>query len=209
MLAGAANQWYRSRDLAHRILKAQAVDAKLETLETLIEVGQVPIKEAISRYEKCVLEVPFAGFPTRRGRRWQSEAPLELMEGQICQPKAGQQVGDSFVCSGTAACLQPDLRSHLWLATEIEGRIWPKETEIVVKEGGSWTKTIFEEGTNEIFAVSLFAANPEGHRYVQDWLRACDRKGTYPELRRTPGMIRLARVTGLRRTLPTTSAPGA
>jgi hypothetical protein len=208
-LAVSANQWYKSRDLTTRILKAQAADAKLEALEALIEVGQITLKEAAARYAKCVLEVHFVTLPARRDGGWKREVPLELVEGEITQPTSGKYVGDSFICSGSATGLRPDI--HLWLVAEIEGRIWPKETEVTVKEGTDlWTKTIFEEGSNETFAVSLFAANPVGHRYIQAWLKSCDKKGTYPELRRTPGMIRLSRVSALRRTLPTTtSAPDA
>jgi hypothetical protein len=206
-LAVSANQWYRSRDLATRILKAQAADAKLEAVETLIEVGQMPLKEAATRYEKCVLDVPFVTSSTRRVGGWKREVPLELVEGEITQPTPGQHVGDTFICSGSTSVPKlPDV--YLWLAVEIEGRIWPKETEVKVKDDGSWTRTVFEEGTNETFALSLFAANPGGHRYLKTWLTACDKQGKYPELRRTAGMIRLSRVTALTRTLqPTTSVP--
>jgi hypothetical protein len=131
--------------------------------------------------------------------------PLELVEGEITQPTPGQDVGDTFPCSGSASVPQPDV--HLWLAVEIEGRIWPKERELTVTDE-SWTRTVFEEGTNETFALSLFAANPEAHRYLKTWLASCDKQGKYPELRRTAGMIRLSRVTALTRTLqPTTSVP--
>jgi len=201
ILAGSANQWYRSRDFAARISKAQAADARLEALETLIEVGQVRLKEATDRYQKCVLEVPFVAFPARRGHGWKREVPLELVEGTISLPTSESHVRDQFTCSGSATGLQPDM--HLWLAVEIDGRIWPKEAEVKAKEeDGTWTKTIIEEGTNETFAVSLWVANPEGHKYIRTWLTKSDERGTYPELRR---MIRLWRVTELRRTLPSTN----
>ncbi|HXO28387.1 MAG TPA: hypothetical protein VOA80_13650 [Thermoanaerobaculia bacterium] len=204
-LAGSANHWYKSRDLAARILKAQATDAKLEALETLIEIGQIPLKDAAARYERCVLEVPFVTWKAELA--WKRAVPLELVEGEITQPVSGQHVGDPFICSGSATVPLPDV--HFWLALEIEDRIWPKETEVTVKEDGSWSKTVFEEGTSETFAISLFAANPQGHRYIQTWLRSCDKQGTYPELRRTPGMIRLSRVTALTRTLPPTAGAPA
>jgi hypothetical protein len=82
---------------------------------------------------------------------------------------------------------------------EIDGRIWPKEGAVNVEDDASWNKTLFEEGAAEEFAVSLFAVNGEGERYIRDWFRKCDRAGSYFELRRTPGMIRLARINGLRR----------
>jgi hypothetical protein len=127
----------------------------------------------------------------------------DRVRGDIKRPVPNEEIGDTFVASGSAKGLQQGL--HLWLAIEIEGRIWPKEGVLQVEDDGSWTATVFEEGTAEYVSLSLFAANDDGHEYLRSWLRSSDQTGDYTELRRTPGMRRLWRVDGLRRRLRTSS----
>ncbi len=202
IVAGSANQWYKSRDFATRVSTAQATDAKLEALETLLEVGQISPKDAMTRYERYLLEIDFIKTPTKTKSWWRRRVALEEVEGILTQPISGQIVGDDgFVCSGFTKPVPLPKGVHLWLAVEIDGRIWPKESELSVKEDGSWAKTIFEEGMTTKFAVSLFAADPFGHKHIRKWLRSSEKAGKYPELYRMPGMIRLKRVTGLRRDL--------
>jgi hypothetical protein len=129
----------------------------------------------------------------------------DRVRGEIKQPTVDQEVGDTFVASGSAKGVQQGL--HLWLAIEINGRIWPNEGELLLEDDGSWKTTVFEEGTAARFSLSLFAANEEGHDYIRSWLRSSVQTGSYPELRRTIGMRRLARVTGLRRQKQPTTAP--
>jgi hypothetical protein len=121
----------------------------------------------------------------------------DRVRGDIKRPAPNEEIGDTFVASGSAKGLQQGL--HLWLAIEIEGRIWPKEGVLQVEDDGSWTSTVFEEGSAEYVSLSLFAANDDGNEYLRSWLRASDLTGDYSELRRTVGMRRLWRVDGLRR----------
>jgi hypothetical protein len=98
--------------------------------------------------------------------------------------------------------------AHLWLAVEIDGRIWPKESEVHIEEDGSWSKTVFEEEAAGKFSLLLYAANAEGNDYIRAWLRSCDQTGSYPELLGAPGLTYLARIDGLRRDLPPFEAAG-
>lgn len=198
-LAIVTNQWYKSRNYAANISKARTADAKLEALATLIEIGQIPLKDSGIRYEKCVLEVPFVILPTTTAPWWRG-VPLERVEGKIKTPTSGQPIAETIPCAGTATGLQPGV--HLWLAVESSGRIWPRETEVTVKPDGSWAKTLFEDGTLPTFAVSLYVVGPKGHRTIKRWLDSCASTGSYPELHRTRHMPRLDWVTGLTRNQP-------
>jgi hypothetical protein len=197
LVATIATNLYKSHDMASRLAKAQTCDAKLEGLETLVELGQMSIKEAAARYEDCIPEVSF--IPSEReAKKWSRRQPsLDMVKGDIKEPSPNQAVEDTFLCTGWANGLESGL--HLWLAVEINGRIWPKEGEVYVEDDDSWNKTVFEEGAIDQFSLSLFAVNAEGDKHIRDWFKTCDRTGSYSELRRTSGMIRLARVNGLRR----------
>ena len=197
LVATIATNLYKSHDTASRLAKAQACDAKLEGLETLVELRQMSTNEAATRYEECIPEVSF--IPSElEAKKWSRRQPsLDMVKGDIKKPSQNQDVEDTFLCSGWTEGLHSCL--HLWLAVEINGRIWPKEGEVYVEDDGSWSKTIFEEGISDRFSLSLFAVNAEGDKHVRDWFKVCDRIGNYPELLRTPGMIRLSRVNGLRR----------
>jgi hypothetical protein len=206
LAAAVASKLYKSHDIAARLSKAQACDAKLGAIETLLEVGRLSLKDAATRYEKCILEVPFIALTEKQQRRrLQQELALKLIKGKIRLPISEQAVGGRFLCSGSASGLQEG--AHLWLAVEIDGRIWPKESEVHVEEDGSWSKTVFEQGTAGKFSLSLLAANAEGNEYIRAWLRLCDQTGSYPELR-APELIPLARINGLCRDLPSIEAAG-
>jgi hypothetical protein len=199
LVATIATNLFKSHDIASRLARAQACDAKLEGLEVLAELKQLSLKEATARYEKCLPDVSFIS-PEEKPKRWfQGTRRLDGVEGSIKEPNPNQIVDDPFLCSGRAAGLESGL--YLWLAVEIDGRLWPKEGEVSVRDDGSWSKTIFEEGAADEFSLSLWAVNAKGDRHVRDWFKECDRTGNYRELRRTSGMQRLARVSGLRRGL--------
>jgi hypothetical protein len=201
LIATIATNLFKSHDIASRLARAQACDAKLEGIEVLAELKQVSLKEATARYEKCIPDVSFIS-PEQEPKRWFRGTPrLDAVEGSIKEPSPNQAVDTTFLCSGRAAGLESGL--HLWLAVEIDGRLWPKEGEVSVQDDGSWSKMIFEEGKADEFSLSLWAVNATGDRYVRDWFKECDRTGNYRELRRTPGMQRLARVNGLHRVLAT------
>jgi hypothetical protein len=198
LVAAIANNLYRSHDMAARLSKAQVNDVRLETLETQLELGHVSLEKAAAEYGKCILEIPFVPSTEKRRYGWKRNVALDSVKGEILAPSATQVVGDSFTCSGSTSGIEEGV--HLWLAVEINGRIWPKEGEVHVEDGGSWSKTIFEEGQAKEFALSLFAANSVGHKYICSWITSCEKTGgSYPELRRAPGMIRLWRVNGLSR----------
>jgi hypothetical protein len=197
LVATIATNLFKSHDIASRLARAQACDAKLEGLEILAELKQVSLKEATARYEKCLPDVSFIS-PEEKPKRWfQRTRRLDGVEGNIEQPNPNQVVGDTFLCSGHSSGLESGL--YLWLVVEIDGRLWPKEGEISVRDDGSWSKTIFEEGAADEFSLSLWAVNARGDGHVRDWFKECDRTGNYRELRRASGMQRLAKVSGLRR----------
>lgn len=59
LVAAIATNLLRSHDIAARLAKAQAVDARLEGLELLVELRQLTLKEATARYESAIPEVAF------------------------------------------------------------------------------------------------------------------------------------------------------
>jgi hypothetical protein len=194
-LAGAAAAGvYKFRDTAARLAKTQECGARLEGIEMLVEVGQLDVREAVLRFEKCLAEIAFVPSDVGMSRLKGPPSP-ETVSGVISNPQKGDVVDDTFDCLGSAEGLVPGL--HLWLATEIEGRIWPKEGQVIVNDSGLWKKTVCEEGAAAKFSISLFSADEEGHRQIRNWFESCESSGSYTELRKPPGMIRLARVDGL------------
>lgn len=186
LIAAVATNLYKSHDIASRLSKSQACDAKLDGLQTLVELGQMPTEEAARKYEVCLPEIAFIPSEDKPiGRR----PSLEAVSGGITDPRPAEVVNRKFSCSGWGKGFVPGL--NLWLAVEINGRIWPKESLILIENDGSWRKIIFEEGASGDFSLSLFAADAKGNKHIQAWLDRCNQFGTYPELRRTPGMIRL------------------
>jgi hypothetical protein len=194
-----ATNLFRSHDIASRLARAQACDAKLESLELLVELKQLTLKEATARYDKCLPEISFLPAELAPRRRLGKAPALDSVGGCIGSPVANQTVDASFTCSGEISGLQAGV--HLWLAIEVAGRLWPKEGEIVALDDGSWSKTIFEEGDAGRFSLSLWAVNAAGDKAIRAWLEECERSGEYAELHRLPGMRRLARVDGLHREL--------
>ncbi|MBW8875203.1 MAG: hypothetical protein JF614_09580 [Acidobacteria bacterium] len=186
LVAAIATNLYKSNDIASRLSKAQTCDAKLDGLQTLVELGQLPTEEAAKKYEEYLPDIAF--IPSDDGRLGRRSS-LEAVSGSITTPKPNEVVGRIFSCSGQVKQLAHGL--NLWLAVEISGRIWPKESPVYVEGDGTWSKKIFEEGVVGDFALSLFVADARGSKHIRSWLDACDQLGTYPELRRTPGMIKL------------------
>jgi hypothetical protein len=185
--ATMATNLYKSRDIAAHLSKAQACDAKLQGIETQLALNLIPPGQAAKRYDEVIQSIPFI-----RDDRWRS---LDHVTGKIDSPAPQEEVEDGFQCSGTAS--GPD--TPLWLAVEVGTSIWPKGGAIHVNEDGSWSREVFEEGVVDEFSLSLWAVDERGDRYIRDWFKRCDAKRDYPELRGTPGMLRLHRVSGLRR----------
>ena len=197
LAATVATNLFRTHDIAARLARAQACDAKLESLELLAELKQLTLKDATVRFEKCLQEMALIPPDAEPGPGAQRESALDRVEGSIRDPVRSSQVDTTFACAGHAFGLQPGL--HLWLAVEIDGRLWPKEGEVSVREDGSWRKTIFEEGAPGEFALSLWVMTARADRSVRKWLERGDSQGDYSELHRMAGMQRLARVHGLQR----------
>ncbi len=59
LMSTIAANLYKSHDMASRLAKAQSCDAKLEGLETLLELGQIPLKEAATQYTRLISEISF------------------------------------------------------------------------------------------------------------------------------------------------------
>lgn len=59
LVATVATNMFRTHDIAARLAKAQAVDARLEGLEILVELRQLTLKEATARYESTIPDVAF------------------------------------------------------------------------------------------------------------------------------------------------------
>lgn len=195
LLSTIAANLYKSRNIANRLSKAQACDAKLEGLETLIELEQIEIPKAAIQYTQNISEIPF--IPDESSKVFKKRSPIDMVKGEIIEPKLNQIVEKTIDCSGwvegmTRGC-------HLWLAVEAHGFIWPKEREIIVEKDGSWKERVYEEGSTETFSLSLFVANNAANKRIRSWLDKGDKTGNYSEMRRVPGTRRLYRVDGLRR----------
>lgn len=194
LLSTIAANLYKSRDIASRLSKAHACDANLEGLETLIELEQIDLPKAAIQYTQYIAEIPFI---TDDSSMFKKRPPIDLVNGDIIEPKPNQTVKKTIVCSGWVEGMSAGC--HLWLAVEANGFIWPKEREIFVKKDGSWKEKVYEEGTTETFSLSLFVANNAANKRIRTWLDKGDQTGNYSEMRRVKGTRRLSIVDGLRR----------
>jgi hypothetical protein len=59
VIAAISTNLYKSHDVAGRLSKAEACGVGLEGLETLVEFGQLPVKEAVKLYQQYVATIPF------------------------------------------------------------------------------------------------------------------------------------------------------
>jgi hypothetical protein len=183
---------YKSNDIASRLAKAQGCDAKLEGLETLLELDQIGVKEAATQYTQYVAEIPFISD----GRMFLELSALDWVKGYVDEPKPDQVVGSTIHCSGWVEGMGSG--RHLWLAVEALGFIWPKEREVRVETDGTWKETIYEEGAPKQFSISLFVANDKANKRIRDWLDKGDETGDYKNLHRLPGTRRIAKIDNLR-----------
>ena len=185
---------YKSHDMAANLNKARSCDAKLEGLETLVELNKITLDDAVTQYTQFLPDIAFIGDSSVILRE---RSMLDWVKGDITRPQPSDMVPDVIACSGWAEGLGSNL--HLWLAVEIKGCIWPKEGEVFVDNDGSWNKTIHEEGVTDSFSLSLFVANKKANRQIRAWLDECDETGQYSEFRRLPGLRRISRVDDLHR----------
>jgi hypothetical protein len=59
VVAAISTNLYKSHDVAGRLSKAEACNAGLEGLETLVEFGQIQLGDALKLYQQYVAGVPF------------------------------------------------------------------------------------------------------------------------------------------------------
>jgi hypothetical protein len=123
------------------------------------------------------------------------QVQLNQVRGRIEEPAPSLTVARKIECAGWATGLAPGL--HLWLATEVNGLIWPKGSEIRVDSNDRWSKTIFEDGAITEFSVSLLVANAEAHDAMTKWLQAGQQAGNFERLSKVFGTERIDRVDGL------------
>ena len=97
LIATIATNLYKSHDVASRLAKAQACDAKLEGLEILVELGQLDNKEAVTRYDACISRID---FPMLEAGRRRLAPSLDSVNGSIDKPSPNQVVEDAFLCAG-------------------------------------------------------------------------------------------------------------
>jgi len=195
LMSTIAANVYKSHDMASRLAKAQTCDAKLEGLEALLEAQQIDLKNAATQYTQLISDISF--ISDESGRMLTTHSSLDWVSGEISYPESNQIIDNSINCLGWVEGHGTGV--HLWLATEISGHIWPKEGELYVNGDGSWNKKIIEEGAGDTFSLSLFVANKKANKKIRNWLDKADQTGDYSELRRLPGLRRIARVDNLHR----------
>jgi MFS family permease len=59
ILAAISTNMLRSSEAAGRLAKAEACNAALEGLETMLHFGQIPMADAVTQYQQHVVEIPF------------------------------------------------------------------------------------------------------------------------------------------------------
>ena len=173
-----------------RLSQLQRCAAGMEGLAVLLDAHQLSEAAAAKEFRKYIESCP--AIPRRRN------FGVEAVRGTIDEPRKGHAVGADFVASGTVHDVGKNAR--LWLAVEIDDRIWPKEGYVIPRDvEGHWSHPVFEDGAAAEFALSLWIANAEADRAVRAWLDMSNRTRVFGELRPLPGMRRLDRVKGLRR----------
>ena len=186
---------YKSRDMAARLSGARACAVKLEGLETSLDLEQITLKEADTRYAQYISEIPYVREDL--GGLLRRQSALDLVQGEILEPKRGQVVDKAISCFGRVEGVTE--RCHLWLAVESGPFIWPKEKEIYRdQDSGAWRYTIHEEGMTKMFRLSLFVADDRANKRIRAWIDRGDETGNYPQFRRPRGMRRVASVEELR-----------
>jgi hypothetical protein len=59
ILAAVSTNMLRSTEAATRLTRAEACNAALEGLETMLHFGQIPIADAVTQYQQQIAEIPF------------------------------------------------------------------------------------------------------------------------------------------------------
>ena len=96
LLSTIAANLYKSHEIATRLGKAQACDAKLEGLETLLELEQITLKDSATQYTQYISEIPFVSDDS--GNLLRRRSPLDWVKGEILEPKPNQVVENAIPC---------------------------------------------------------------------------------------------------------------
>src|SRR5664280_2084330 len=122
---------------------------------------------------------------------------LDKVEGGINRPAQNDTVTRSIDTKGWVRDVKK--YQHLWLVIEVRDKKWPKGGEIQADKNGDWQGKVFEDGTGDTVSLSLFVANEDGHKKIEEWLDIGSLIGYHPFQLDIPGTRRLARVDGLRK----------
>jgi hypothetical protein len=180
------------------------IDFAFKSGSAAIQMAGIP--EHLTPVLKCRDVLSAIAQPSARGtrqpaRRTSGESArqtdaFDKVKGTIKDPIPGQLVRPTFHCSGTVSGMDSAL--SLWLAVEVGGLVWPKESRVVVDQDGTWSVTVFEDGAASEFAVGLFLGDSAVDGWILKWLQRGRRTGNYQECKGIPGARRLDRVDGLR-----------
>lgn len=67
IVAAISTSMHKSQDLAARLSAAEACNAELEGLQTLLEFGKLPVEDAVKLYQQYVTKIPFVeDYPAAR-----------------------------------------------------------------------------------------------------------------------------------------------
>jgi hypothetical protein len=198
----------RNKNLLEALQKLPAKD-RIGALET--EMGGVRLAEGISaeqwlrsRINKyyllaflatCIVVVVIFAIAATAGGDPNSNT-FEDATGTIAQPRDRGVVKRSFEVSGIEHNVGKGV--YLWIAVEIDGKIWPKEGRVTIDDNGQWSVLVFEDGHPNQFGLSLWAANAAANIQLHQWLDRSSDTGDYPAFQLVRGMARLDRVQGLR-----------
>jgi hypothetical protein len=187
LLSTTAAGIYKQRDIAARLVTAEANIAKLTVLETQLELEQSPFAQAVEEYKKIINDTSFI----------LSDPDAGPIKGEIKKPRESQAVDRRKIrCSGSSRGIGEE--DHLWLAVEIKNYIWPKGSEIFVDpKKGTWECAISEPGGAEEFCLALYVVTKEAHQKINDWQTDCDRTGNYEGLQEFPGLTKIDWIDGL------------
>ncbi len=194
-IAAIAGAMYKQQEIASRLAKAQSSAAKLEGLDSSLDLHLISLTDANTRYTQYIAEIPFVSAQAVRTGSRETYA-VDSVKGEITSPAALASVPRAFRAAGWAQDVGPNV--HLWLAVEADGLMWPKDGRILPDESGSWTATVFEDGATELFRLSLLAADRRATKQIEGWLNSGKRSGTYGHLKSLPGTRRVWGVDGLR-----------
>lgn len=126
-----------------------------------------------------------------------SRSRLSHLTGRINEPLGGTAVPKSFQCVGTADGFKEGEGVHLWVAAEINGRLWPKGHEIICKDG-KWRTKVFQDSDESAFGVALIAADEDANGRIEAWIRHGQNTGRFESLEGLAGIISLDRIDNVR-----------